>query len=154
MNDADREILAHYLRTRAKTIELLRDVPDDWLSRKPDGEDLDLAAIFEHIALGVDHWLETCLGDPDRVDRTPRRTKDALLAALETSRDRLQRFFEQQNGEPMGRTFSRQTCDGKREDFVGRNRVLYLTQHEAHHRAKLVLALRQWGFTKIPFLPY
>ena len=82
MNDADKEIIAHYTRTRNKTIELLRAVPDDWLSRKADGEDQDLAMLVEHIALGVDHWLEACMGDPDRVDRTPRRTKAALLAAL------------------------------------------------------------------------
>ena len=71
MNDADREILAHYTRTRNKTIELLGAVPEDWLSRKADGEEGELAAIFEHIALGADHWLETCLGDTGRADRAP-----------------------------------------------------------------------------------
>jgi uncharacterized damage-inducible protein DinB len=154
MNDADAEIIAHFTRTRNKTIELLQAVPDDWLSRKADGEDLDLAAIFEHIALGVDHWMETCMGDPERVDRTPRRTKAELLSALEASRDRLVRFFNQRGGEPMTRTFTRRNREGGDESFVGRNRVLYLSQHEAHHRGKIVLALRQWGLTRVPFLPY
>jgi len=154
MTDADREILDHYLRTRDKTIELVRAVPEDWLSRKAEGEDLDLAGIIQHIALGVDQWMETCMGDARQVDRKPKHTKETLLAALEASRDRLVRFFEANDGQPMGQTFTSQAGRSAGRTFVGRNRVLYLTQHEAHHRGKLVLALRQWGFTDVPFLPY
>ncbi len=152
MNEADQEILDHFTRTRDKTIELLGTLPDDWLARTPDGEDRDLAAIFEHIALGVDHWMENCMGDRGQADRTPRKTKAALVAALENSRDRLVRFFQRDGGQPMHRQYAHQR--DKSVPYIGRNRVLYLTQHEAHHRGKVVLAVRQWGFTDVPFLPY
>lgn len=149
MHDADREILAHFVRTRNKTLDLLRVVPEEWLARKPDGEKSDIAWAFHHIALGVDHWMEQCMRDGGTTDRTPRRTRDALAAALEASRDRLARHFEADDGAAMGRTFTHRD-----QTYVGRNRVLYLTQHESHHRGKIVLALRQWGCTDIPFLPY
>jgi hypothetical protein len=55
MNTSDREILDHFVRIRKKTIELFSKVPDEWLSRKPDGEDMSLSWLFMHIAGGL-NW--------------------------------------------------------------------------------------------------
>jgi uncharacterized damage-inducible protein DinB len=155
MTDGDREILDHFTRTRGRTIELLRRIPDDWLSRTAEGEDRSLGWLFGHVAQTVDHWLETCMKDPRPRFAMNDREKTSLLDALEASRKRLMSFFSAADGEPMGRTYSQvRKGDRVEERFTGRNRVLYLAQHEAHHRAKIVLALRQWGFSDIPFLPY
>ncbi|MBI3461631.1 MAG: DinB family protein [Planctomycetes bacterium] len=153
MTEGDREILDHFVRTRGKTIELLKRVPDDWLRRQADGEEHSLGWLFGHIAHGVDFWMERCMRDPRTLLAVDERDKASILSALEASRDRLVSFFTAEDGAPLGRAFTR-VKNNVEETFVGRNRVLYLTQHEAHHRGKIVLALRQWGFSDIPFLPY
>jgi uncharacterized damage-inducible protein DinB len=156
MNAADREILADFERTRDKTIELLKNVPPPMLMRRARGEEASLGLLFHHIAGAVDGWMARCMQDggklPDwNLKATP--SKDALLKSLKASQRRLLRFFKAKDGAAMNATYRRER-KGKKYSFVGRNRVLYLTQHEAHHRGKIVLALRQWGFTKVPFLPY
>ena len=155
MTEGDREILDHFTRTRAKTAELLRRVPDEFLSRTANGEDHSLGWLFGHIAQALDFWMERCMKDgrtrPDMNDQD----QNSILGALDASRERLTSFFTANDGAALGQTFSRIRKDNNLEEsFTGRNRVLYLTQHEAHHRGKIVLALRQWGFTDIPFLPY
>ena len=155
MTDGDREILDDFTRTRAKTIELVSRLPDDYLSRTANGEEHSVGWLFGHIAQAVDYWMENCMKDPRPRFAMTDQDKASILQALEVSCDRLVSFFSADDGAPLGRTFSRVRKDtGAEESFTGRNRVVYITQHEAHHRGKIVLALRQWGFTYIPFLPY
>jgi uncharacterized damage-inducible protein DinB len=83
----------------------------------------------------------------------------SIVQALEQSRQRLLDFFEGGDAARMGQTFTLNPrelpdpADGPLEAYTGRNRVLYLTDHEVHHRGKVVLALRQWGMRAVPFMP-
>jgi len=155
MTDGDREILEHFQRTRERTIELLGRIPDDWLGRTSDGEEHSLGWLFGHIAHGVDHWMEHCMRDGGSRPELNDQNKASLLQSLKASRVRLVSFFTVESGQALAETYTRIRKDSDlKESFEGRNRVLYLAQHEAHHRAKIVLALRQWGITDIPFMPY
>jgi uncharacterized damage-inducible protein DinB len=154
MNDGDREILDHFARTRDQTIRLAERVPEDGLARTAAGEEHTLGWLFAHCACGTTWWLHNVLrdGQPSVPERDG--DKDWILDVLRATRDRFIAFFSADDGEPMGRTFSFAESDGTECKWVGRNRVLYLMDHEVHHRGKIVLALRQWGFKDIPFLPY
>ncbi len=162
MNDSDREILGHFARTRGKTIELLERIPDELLHRTPTGEERPLGSLFGHIASAVDFWMEKCLHDGGLASNAGDGDKASLIKSLDASRERLTRYFYGEDGAAMHRTYSRPPGTraaafpelAKEERFSGRNRVLYLTQHEYHRRGKIVLALRQWGFTDVPFIPY
>jgi len=153
MNDGDREILDHFVRTREKTIELTRNVPEEFLERQPEGEDRAMIHLLGHAGCGERYWMAEVLkaggpsGPPDAED------SDALVRAMETGRDLLVKFFSAQDGEAMARLFTRK-INGHTDSWTGRNRLLYLISHEVHHRGKIVLALRQWGFEDIPFLPF
>lgn len=162
MNESDREILDHFIRTRSKTIELLRRIPDDWLLRTAEGEAKPLGKLFAHIAFAVDFWMEKCLFDDGQATLSDAKDKLSIYSALEATQSRLIRFFTNAEGAALSLRFTRPKTTraddfpevDRNETFTGRNRVLYLTQHEAHHRGKIVLALRQWGFNDTPFIPY
>ncbi len=153
MNDGDREILDHFTRTRAKTIELFQRVPDELVGRTADGEEHSTGWLFGHIAFAVDFWMERCMKDGAAVSEWNENDRGSIARALEATRERLLTFFNASDGAAMGRSYTR-VKNNKEETYVGRGRVLYITQHESHHRGKIVLALRQWGFSDIPFLPY
>jgi len=154
LNDGDQEILEHFIRTREKTIELVRRTPEELLTRRAEGEGGPLNRLFIHIATGVDWWMHNVMRDGRGRAPGYGRDKNGILQALAASRDRLISFSSVGDGERMGQTFSRAEENGSTRQWAGRDRVLYLTDHEVHHRGKIVLALRQWGFTDIPFLPY
>jgi uncharacterized damage-inducible protein DinB len=80
-------------------------------------------------------------------------SKPAISKALTASRKRMVRFFKADGGMMMAKVFT-PSRQGKTYRFTGRNRVSYLTQHEVHHRGKIILALRQWGISDIPFMPF
>jgi uncharacterized damage-inducible protein DinB len=153
MNPADREILKHFRQIRRRTVELLERIPEEMLTRQADGEGLPLGKLFKHIAYVVDSWLDEFLQDGKG---RPRYADDkaSILAALESTAERLVSFFEAEDGREMGREYPTTLDDGVTPVlWTGRDRVLYLTDHEVHHRGKIVLALRQWGFADIPPMP-
>ncbi|MBM4031887.1 MAG: hypothetical protein FJ291_08895 [Planctomycetes bacterium] len=49
MNDADRCILNHFARVRNRTIELVKQLPDDLLARTAEGEEQSLFWLLVHI---------------------------------------------------------------------------------------------------------
>jgi uncharacterized damage-inducible protein DinB len=156
LTPGDREILAEFDRCRAVTIELLKRIPPAMLKRTAAGEEVPLGLLFQHIAAAVDGWMARCMKDGGpmpgpRPARPPARA--AIVRSLEASKLRLLVFFRSRGGAPMSAIY-RSERGGKSYRFTGRDRVTYLTQHEVHHRGKIVLALRQWGFTKIPFIPF
>ncbi len=157
MNVSDREILDHFIRTRQRTIALFKQVPIDWLERKVDGEDMTMGWLFMHIADAPNWWMHYCMQDgkgwkcPSNDSFDPSSINDALANSLK----RVQEFFELEEGIHMNVEF--ELPPEKREGegcWIGRNRILYLTDHEVHHRGKIILALRQWGMKDIPFMPF
>jgi uncharacterized damage-inducible protein DinB len=153
MASGDKEILEDFKRTREKTIELLNAIPPRMLAQRAEGEDATLGELFHHLAATVDGWMMRCMQDGGPPPCAYKPTKAAIGKALRASQRRLLKFFKANNAAAMDTVFQR-THQEKSYRFVGRGRVLYLTQHEAHHRGKIVLALRQWGFVAIPYLPY
>jgi uncharacterized damage-inducible protein DinB len=153
MHPADREILKHFRQIRRRTIDLVERIPEEMLIRQADGEGLPLGRLFKHIAYVVDSWMDDFLHDgkgrPKYQD-----DKASILAALESTAERLVSFFEAEDGWRMGQEHPTTLDDGVTPVlWTGRDRVLYLTDHEVHHRGKIVLALRQWGFGDIPPMP-
>jgi len=147
MNEADRCILDHYARVRNRTIELARQLPDDLLGRTAQGEEQSLFWLFVHIADAPNWRMTYVVKDGGTWAAPPPCSKDraSLLAGLAASRDRLVRFFDADGGRRMGETFSLRHDDGFVEHWTGRDLVLYYTDHELHHRGRIVLALLQWG---------
>src|SRR5215203_4961029 len=153
MNPADHEILKHFRQIRQRTIDLLERIPEEILTRQADGETIPLGKLFKHIAYVVDGWMDDFLQDGRGMPKYG-DDKASILAALESTADRLVSFFEADDGERMGQEHPTMLDDGVTPVlWTGRDRVLYLTDHEVHHRGKIVLALRQWGFADIPPMP-
>lgn len=153
MNDADREILKHFRQIRRRTIDLLERVPEEMLTRQADGEAVPLGKLFKHIAYVVDGWMEELMRDGKGLPRYG-HDKASILAALESTAERLVSFFEAEDGRRMAEEYPTVLADEVTPVvWIGRDRVLYLTDHEVHHRGKIVLALRQWGFGDIPPMP-
>jgi uncharacterized damage-inducible protein DinB len=153
MSQGDREILACFDRARSKTLALLKAVPAKMLAQKAAGEDLSVGELFHHIAACTDGWMARCMQDRGPMPQPYVASKPAISKALSLSRKRLLQFFKNDDGAMMETLFT-PSRQGKTYRFVGRNRVCYLTHHEVHHRGKIILALRQWGLTGIPFMPF
>jgi len=157
MDMGDREILDHFVRSRKKTIELLERVPDELLARKAEGEDMTLGWLFMHIADGPNWWMEHCMRDgmgwqyPGDGPFARKSIHIALIASL----DRVVAFFEADREDRMGKAFELvpEKTEGE-GSWLGRNRILYLTDHEVHHRGKIVLSVRQWEMSDLPFMPF
>ncbi len=157
MNTGDREILDHFIRTRKKTLELFGLVPEDWLGKKADGEDMTLGWLFMHIADGPDWWMNHCMQDSMgwKYPGDGPFSRDSITNALNASLKRVLAFFESKDEDRMNKKFELppEKTEGEGH-WLGRNRILYLVDHEVHHRGKILLALRQWGMTDFPFMPF
>ena len=154
MNDADREILDDFVKTREKTIDLARRVPEDWLGRTPDGEGDPLSVLLCHAGCSEAWKMTNVLRDGGPQHYPHPSTTDEIATLIADCRDRVVSFFSADDGAPMERTYSFTDEDGRANEWTGRNRLMYFLLHEVHHRGKIVLALRQWGSTDVPFLPF
>ena len=152
MNDADRCILDHFAGVRNRTIELAERIPAELLERTPPGEHWSLFWHLVHIADGPDWWMTHVLKDGGTWQWSPPYAsgREGLLRGLAASRDRVVRFFAAEDGRRMAETFAFTEGDGSASRFIGRDRVLYLTDHDTHHRGRILLALMQWGFEDLP----
>jgi len=101
MHPADHEILKHFRQIRQRTIDLVERIPEEMLTRQADGEALPLGKLFKHIAYVVDSWMDDFLQDGKGRPRYP-DDKASILAALESTADRLVSFFEADDGQRMG----------------------------------------------------
>ena len=151
MNDGDREIIDHFIWVREQTMELLRRVPQEFLTRTPDGEDHKLSFLFAHAGCSGSWWMHNVLGAGGPEHHSSPDDRQSLLAEMESWRDRVVSFFEADDGERMGQTFSPTDESGTTREWTGRNRLLYFAGHEVHHHGRIVLALRQCGFTNFPW---
>ncbi|MBC8145414.1 MAG: DinB family protein [bacterium] len=153
MHDADRMILEHFTAVRARTVELLAAIPDEMLERTPDSSTMSVGKEIAHLARALESWLYHVLEDgaaePERIgtDRV------SIRAALDHSRDRLLTHFTKNDGANMSQVIESEYSTGAPVTYIGRERVLYLTAHEVHHRGRIVVSLRQWGLDRIPTMP-
>ena len=81
-------------------------------------------------------------------------SKEDAITAIESSRDRLYDFFSADDRKTLATTYTWVDESGVKREWTGRNRLLYILDHEVHHRGKIVLALEQWGFDDTPFIPF
>ena len=127
------------------------------LTRKADGEDMTLGHLFLHIANGPNWWMNYCMQDGGgwQYSGNSPFDRNSINKALNGSLERILAFFQSEQEDRMNKRF--ELAPEKREEdenWLGRNRILYLADHEVHHRGKIVLALRQWGMTDFPFMPF
>jgi uncharacterized damage-inducible protein DinB len=154
MNKIDKEILEHFKKTREKTIEVLKLVPCEWLIRTPDGEKYSLKHLFLHAGCGEAWWMSAVIKDGGKPHYDCGDDKDEMIVAMEDMKQRVISFFTAENGQRINRTFSWTDENGMKREWTGRDRLFYYSDHEIHHRGKIVLALRQWGMTNFPYIPY
>lgn len=155
MTGADREILDDLIRTRTQTLSLLGIVPDELLVCQAEGETRPLAWVFEHIGVGANWWMDHVMRDG--VGWTPEcggLSSGELHDVLTRSQDRVFEFFNREDGCALSSRYDYPLPQGGTRSLTGRWCVLYLIQHEVHHRGKIVLALRQWGINNLPAMPY
>lgn len=151
--DTKREILDTFVRTRDKTIELVETIPDDWLSRTAEGEEHSLGCLLQHIAGANARWMYRIKNETGEIitpaDGVP---KSEIIGMMKKTCEETIAFFSKEG--MIEKTFHFTLQGGKKCQLTGLWCLLYLMQHEVHHRGKVVLALRQWGAKNIPFMPY
>lgn len=149
---ADQEILNAMALTRDKTLELLEVVPDNWLCRKPNGEQRSVGWVFQHIASGDAWWMHRVMRDQAGLMAVGEDVpKSDIARMLRGTATRMASCFARDGA--MEAQYDYPGPDGQTRPLTGRWCALYLLQHEVHHRGKVVLALRQWGLKPIQFIP-
>ena len=154
--DLKRELLEAFDHSARVSEYLIAVLPENLWHAKPDGGGRTIAAIVAHMQ-SVRRTFAKMGGArpvPPSLDRT-RSTPTQALRAFEQSREILVKLFEESLdcGEARVKGMPRRTA----------NMILYLTQHDAHHRGQIsTLArelghrfskddlMRQWGWKKLP----
>ena len=154
MHAAEQWVLDHFRITRDKTIDLVRALPEESLTRQAEGEVMALGKLLRHISDSAEWYMSKVMLDGGAWPPSYASDKAGVINALQTSRDRLLNFFRAEDGARLQQHFVERFPDGHADTFTGQQAIDYLIDHEVHHRGKIVLALRQWGFTAIPMLPF
>lgn len=163
MHAADQQTLDWFTRTRDKTKLLAERIPNELFNRAIDGEIGDAEEVLFHVARAADWWMGKTILDGGSANIDYETGRDGVLDALNRSKQRLLRFFtaDEQGSHRMdarhemadGVTRRAEIEEGGTPDWIGREWVHYITSHEVHHRGRIVLAMRVWGFGEFPFLP-
>ncbi|HET7617337.1 MAG TPA: DinB family protein [Vicinamibacterales bacterium] len=135
--DATQELLEEFERGGRVTEYLIGRIPARLWQQPPVSEGRTIAAIVAHI-----HSVRKTFGKMGGASTAPsldRKTVSPAEAkrALRTTNDALTSLFRDSlaRGEARVRGLPRRTV----------NMMLYLTQHDAHHRGQLMLRLREFG---------
>jgi uncharacterized damage-inducible protein DinB len=147
---------------RARTLDVLKKVPEDKLNWRPAPELLSLGQLIHHIGQADMAWTKVLSGDWELEPFLDlRRSMDLLevigeveslteeLEGLEITHQELLKWIAAQSDEELEKVY-----EGAGRKVTGRDIVLGLCEHESHHRGQIVTYLRllnvadpqPWGF--------
>lgn len=155
--DFEQELLEAFEHSFRVTEYLVQAVPPAiWNAEPPGGKVRSIAAIVTHLQSVRRMFAKMGGADPvpPALDRT-RSAPDEARRAMEQSRGALVTLFRGslERGEPRVKKMGRRTAD----------MLIYLVQHEAHHRGQICIlaralghrlskedVMRMWGWKRLP----
>ena len=152
-----REMAKSFRTVRGNTIQIARDIPEDQYDFVPAPGTRSISELLRHIAYGVlihydfhrDRRVTTLAGydfmamgkRAAEAEAVP-RTKDEIIALLETEGERFASWLESLSPEFLDETFTDPMGGNPRTRL---EHLLGAKEHEMHHRGQLMLIQRMIG---------